>query len=193
MKNGRWPLLIRLPWLPWRRRGSHLCWRRCCPPRAYVRRRRPGPCWRVGRRPGGPAGSEGYGTGGRPGQAGSGAGRDHRSLRGLRCGWHHRHLPADRFPPTEGRAVIPYIPDRLEEGYGLNREAVTALKEQGASLIVTVDCGITALEETAWARSLGIDVVITDHHECKSGLPAAQAVVDPGAATAPAPARAWPA
>ena len=83
------------------------------------------------------------------------------------------------FLRRKGGAVIPYIPDRLEEGYGLNREAVTALKEQGASLIVTVDCGITALEETAWARSLGIDVVITDHHECKSGLPAAQAVVDP--------------
>ena len=69
------------------------------------------------------------------------------------------------FLRRKGGAVIPYIPDRLEEGYGLNREAVTALKEQGASLIVTVDCGITALEETAWARSLGIDVVITDHQE----------------------------
>ena len=50
-----------------------------------------------------------------------------------------------------GGRVIPYIPDRMEEGYGLNREAVAALREQGVTLIVTVDCGITAVEEARWA------------------------------------------
>lgn len=83
------------------------------------------------------------------------------------------------FLRGEGGKVIPYIPSRLEEGYGLNRLAVEKLKARGAGLVVTVDCGITAVEETAYARSLGLDVVITDHHECKDALPAALAVVDP--------------
>ena len=64
-----------------------------------------------------------------------------------------------------GGRVLPYIPDRLEEGYGLNSEAVSALAAQGVTLIVTVDCGITAGAETAFAASLGVDVVVTDHHE----------------------------
>ena len=72
-----------------------------------------------------------------------------------------------------------YIPGRLEEGYGLNPLAIHGLHEQGVSLIVTVDCGITAVEEAALCRSLGIDLVITDHHECKDQLPDAIAVVDP--------------
>ena len=80
---------------------------------------------------------------------------------------------------TRGGRVIPYIPDRMEEGYGLNKEAVAHLKQKGVTLIVTVDCGITAVEETWYAASLGIDVVITDHHECKCDLPQACAVVDP--------------
>ena len=75
--------------------------------------------------------------------------------------------------------MIPYIPSRLGEGYGLNQEAVHALADKGVALIITVDCGITAVEETALAGSLGIDVVITDHHACKETLPAAAAVVDP--------------
>lgn len=79
----------------------------------------------------------------------------------------------------EGLAVIPYIPCRLEEGYGLNREAVSALAGQGVTLIVTVDCGITAVDETEFARTLGVDVVITDHHACQPELPRAAAVVDP--------------
>jgi len=91
------------------------------------------------------------------------------------------------FLTGRGGHVIPYIPDRLEEGYGLNREAVTALKEQGVSLIVTVDCGITAVDEVAWAGSLGVDVVVTDHHECKCDLPAATAVVDPHRPDCPYP------
>ena len=80
---------------------------------------------------------------------------------------------------SRGATVIPYIPDRIEEGYGLSVQAVEALAEQGVSLIVTVDCGITAVEETARAAELGVDIVITDHHECKETLPAALAVVDP--------------
>ncbi len=83
------------------------------------------------------------------------------------------------FLSRRGGRVISYIPDRIEEGYGLNRQALRRLKERGASLIVTVDNGITAEAEVAYAGELGLDVVITDHHHCKSGLPAAVAVVDP--------------
>lgn len=83
------------------------------------------------------------------------------------------------FLRGEGGQVIPYIPSRLEEGYGLNRTAVERLAEQGARLVVTVDCGITAVREAEYAKSLGLSVIITDHHECKEDLPAAQAVVDP--------------
>lgn len=91
------------------------------------------------------------------------------------------------FLRREGGDVIPYIPDRMEEGYGLNRDAVSALRCQGVGLIVTVDCGITAVEEAQFARSLGVDVVITDHHECKARLPDAVAVVDPRRADCPYP------
>ncbi len=86
-----------------------------------------------------------------------------------------------------GGRVLPYIPDRLEEGYGLNREAVSALAAQGVTLIVTVDCGITAAGEVAFARTLGVDVVVTDHHECKQSIPDAQAVVDPHRPDCPYP------
>ncbi|MBR2582622.1 MAG: single-stranded-DNA-specific exonuclease RecJ [Oscillospiraceae bacterium] len=79
----------------------------------------------------------------------------------------------------KGLDCIPYIPDRSEEGYGLNDAAIAALHEQGVALIITVDCGITAREETLYAASLGMDMIITDHHECGSGpLPEAVAVVD---------------
>ena len=78
-----------------------------------------------------------------------------------------------------GGKVLPYIPDRLEEGYGLNYEAIDYLTTQGVSLIVTVDCGITAVDEVSYAKGKGIDVVITDHHACKETLPPAEAVVDP--------------
>ena len=83
------------------------------------------------------------------------------------------------FLRSRGGSVTPYIPDRMEEGYGLNREAVDHLRQAGVSLIVTVDCGITAVAETDYANSLGMEVIITDHHECKEVLPAALAVVDP--------------
>ena len=86
-----------------------------------------------------------------------------------------------------GGRVLPYIPDRLEEGYGLNQEAVSALAQQGVTLIITVDCGITAAQEVVFARTLGVDVVVTDHHECKQALPAAEAVVDPHRPDCPYP------
>ena len=72
-----------------------------------------------------------------------------------------------------------YIPDRMEEGYGLNTSAIAALGERGVSLIITVDCGVTTVEEAAYAASLGIDMIVTDHHECREELPDVIAVVDP--------------
>lgn len=92
-----------------------------------------------------------------------------------------------QFLTARGGRVIPYIPSRLGEGYGLNPEAVTALAGQGVGLIITVDCGITAVEETALAAGLGVDVVITDHHACKAELPPAAAVVDPHRPDCPYP------
>ena len=71
-----------------------------------------------------------------------------------------------------------YIPNRLTDGYGLTRPAMEQLYEQGTRLLITVDSGITANEEIAVARELGMQVVITDHHECHENLPDAQAVVD---------------
>lgn len=78
-----------------------------------------------------------------------------------------------------GADCVSYIPGRLEEGYGLNPIAVRQLHSEGVKLIITVDCGITAMSETQLCKELGVDVVITDHHECKDELPAAVAVVDP--------------
>jgi len=72
-----------------------------------------------------------------------------------------------------------YLPDRLEEGYGLNKEALKSLKEQGFDLVITVDCGISAHEEAEYAKELGLDLIITDHHECGECLPDAIAVVNP--------------
>ncbi len=72
-----------------------------------------------------------------------------------------------------------YIPDRIEEGYGLSAGAIDKIKEQGADLIVTVDCGVTAVDEVDYVSKLGMDIVITDHHECKPVLPKACALVNP--------------
>ena len=79
----------------------------------------------------------------------------------------------------QGGLVVPYIPGRLEEGYGLNEIAIRQLLQEGVKLIVTVDCGITAIEEARLCKKLGIDLIITDHHECKEMLPNAVAVLDP--------------
>lgn len=83
------------------------------------------------------------------------------------------------FLRKRGADCLTYIPGRLEEGYGLNTMAVRLLAEQEVTLIITVDCGITAVAEAELCRELGIDLIITDHHECKDRLPEAAAVVDP--------------
>lgn len=72
-----------------------------------------------------------------------------------------------------------YIPDRFAEGYGMSSEAIDELANKGVDLIVTVDTGITAVKEVAHAKELGVDVVVTDHHECREELPDACAVVNP--------------
>lgn len=86
-----------------------------------------------------------------------------------------------------GAKVIPYIPDRLTEGYSLNTDAITRLRLKGARLLVSVDCGITNLKEADFARGIGMDVIITDHHECKEELPRAVAVVNPHRPDCPYP------
>ena len=79
----------------------------------------------------------------------------------------------------KGIKCVPYIPDRNEEGYGLNCAALDTLKAQGVSLVITVDCGITAVEEAEHAAQIGVDMVITDHHECRpDALPEVTALVD---------------
>ncbi len=83
------------------------------------------------------------------------------------------------FLRRHGADCVPYIPGRLEEGYGLNPIALRQLARQGVKLIVTVDCGITAVDMAQLCKELGMDLVITDHHECKEQLPDAVAVVDP--------------
>lgn len=78
-----------------------------------------------------------------------------------------------------GADVGYYIPCRSSEGYGLSKNAMDILAEKGVSLMITVDTGITAIEEIEYAKSLGIDTVVTDHHECRPELPKACAVVNP--------------
>ena len=75
--------------------------------------------------------------------------------------------------------VIYYIPDRADEGYGVNMGAINTLKEKGIGLIITVDVGITAIEEAKFAKDNGIDIIITDHHTPKDTLPDAVAVINP--------------
>ena len=86
-----------------------------------------------------------------------------------------------------GVNCLRYIPRRIEDGYGLSKDAIQGLHDQGATLMITVDCGITGNEEVEFANSLGMDVVVTDHHECKENLPAAVAVVDPHRPDCPYP------
>ncbi len=71
-----------------------------------------------------------------------------------------------------------YIPNRLIEGYGLNKEAIDKISKKGCNLMITVDCGISAIEEIEYANSLGIETIITDHHEAGNEIPKAIAVID---------------
>ena len=78
-----------------------------------------------------------------------------------------------------GANVEYYIPNRSGEGYGVSVGAIDSIKEGGTKLIITVDTGITANEEVTYAKSVGVDFLITDHHECRSDLPEATAVINP--------------
>jgi len=78
-----------------------------------------------------------------------------------------------------GAKVIPYIPDRINEGHGLKISAIEKLQEQGADLVITVDCGVTDLTQIKQAQKMGIDMIITDHHMPLGSLPQAVAVIDP--------------
>jgi len=78
-----------------------------------------------------------------------------------------------------GAVVGAYIPNRYEEGYGLNAAAIRLLAADGARVIVSVDCGVTAVREAALARELGVDLIVTDHHHPPAELPRAYALVNP--------------
>ena len=83
-----------------------------------------------------------------------------------------------RYMKDRNIEVGTYIPNRLDEGYGLNEEAIREIAKKGYTLMITVDCGITAKKEVELAKTLGLDVIITDHHEVPESLPKAIAVVD---------------
>ena len=83
-----------------------------------------------------------------------------------------------KFLTERGLEVESYIPNRLEEGYGLNKNAIEGIFKRGYTLMITVDCGISGLEEIAYANSLGIETIVTDHHEPGEVLPEALAIVD---------------
>ena len=83
-----------------------------------------------------------------------------------------------RFMQDRGIDVNVYIPNRINEGYGLNKDAITKIANEGYNLIITVDCGITAIEEIELAKELKMDVIVTDHHEPGEQIPETLAVVD---------------
>ena len=83
-----------------------------------------------------------------------------------------------KFLEDRGLKVHEYIPNRLNEGYGLNKKAIQAIADKEYKLMITVDCGISAIEEVEFAVELGMDVIVTDHHEPVETLPKALAVVD---------------
>jgi len=78
-----------------------------------------------------------------------------------------------------GAHICWYIPSRVYDGYGLSKKGIEKLRDQGANLIVTVDCGVSSLTEIEYARSLGLDCVVTDHHELSEELPNASAIINP--------------
>lgn len=84
-----------------------------------------------------------------------------------------------KFLTELGMNVEYYLPSRLEEGYGLNNEALKKIHDRGTDLIITVDCGISAYDEIEYAKSLEMEVIVTDHHECPEKMPDTIAVIDP--------------
>ncbi len=83
-----------------------------------------------------------------------------------------------KFLKQRGLDTKTYIPNRLDEGYGLNRDAIDEIYKEGCTLIITVDCGISGIEEIDYANSLGIQTIVTDHHETGDSLPNAIAIID---------------
>lgn len=92
-----------------------------------------------------------------------------------------------RYLSAQGLQVFCYIPDRITEGYGIHNEAIDRIAKTGASLIISVDTGITACSEVEYAASLGLDFIITDHHECGESVPHAVAVCNPKQSDCPYP------
>jgi single-stranded-DNA-specific exonuclease len=86
-----------------------------------------------------------------------------------------------------GARVEVFIPHRDRDGYGLNTDVLRALAEQAAGLVITVDCGVTAAAEVAAANAIGLDIVVTDHHDVPADLPAAVAIVNPHRPDCPYP------
>lgn len=92
-----------------------------------------------------------------------------------------------KYLKNMGIEVDYYVPDRMVEGYGVNRDALDKIHEGGTSLIITVDTGITAVEEAEYAKSIGLDFIVTDHHECKEKIPEVYAAIDPKRKDCPYP------
>lgn len=78
-----------------------------------------------------------------------------------------------------GAKVKPYIPHRIDEGYGLNKDALQQLSDQGIRIVITVDCGVRSLDEVAFGKRIGLDMIVTDHHAPTDELPDAFAVINP--------------
>lgn len=88
-----------------------------------------------------------------------------------------------------GAKVKPYIPHRIDEGYGLNKEALQQLKDQGVRVVITVDCGVRSLDEVAFGKQIGLDMIVTDHHAPGDELPDAFAVINPKQPHCPYPSK----
>lgn len=92
-----------------------------------------------------------------------------------------------KYLKNMGIEVDYYVPDRMVEGYGVNRDALDKIRQSGTTLIITVDTGITAVEEAEYAKSIGLDFIVTDHHECKEKIPDVYAAIDPKRKDCPYP------
>lgn len=92
-----------------------------------------------------------------------------------------------KFIETLGNIPLTYLPNRLDEGYGLNKPAIDEIAKMNVDLMITVDCGISAIEEVDYIKSKGFDVIITDHHECGEILPNAVAIINPKREGSPYP------
>ncbi len=88
-----------------------------------------------------------------------------------------------------GAKVKPYIPHRIDEGYGLNKDALQQLKDQGVRVVITVDCGVRSLDEVAFGKQIGLDMIVTDHHAPGDELPDAFAVINPKQQHCPYPSK----